>query len=73
MLATTSGVNGTWAQGKHRYWVQWVIEPNGDGNNLRVRGYCVRDMSTFNGDIVFEHASKIVCDKIAELLNDGQE
>lgn len=68
MLATSRS-NGTSAQGRHRYWVQWVTET--DQGNLKVIGYCVRDMDTFNGDVVFRHDSKLVCEKIAGLLNEG--
>jgi hypothetical protein len=57
------------AQGGHRYWVQWVTDQN--QSDLKVIGYCVRDMDTFNGDTVFRHNSKIVCEKIAGLLNEG--
>lgn len=68
MLATSRS-NGTRAQGKHRYWVQWVTDT--DQGDLKVIGYCVRDMNTFNGDVVFRHDSKLVCQKIAGLLNEG--
>jgi len=56
-------------QGKHRYWVQWVTDQN--QRDLKVIGYCVRDMDKFDKNIVFEHESKIVCEKIAGLLNEG--
>ena len=56
-------------QGGHRYWVQWVTDQK--QTDMRVIGYCVRDMDTFNGDTVFKHHSKIVCEKIAGLLNEG--
>lgn len=56
-------------QGKHRYWVQWVTDQN--QSDLKVLGYCVRDMDKFDKNIVFEHESKIVCEKIAGLLNEG--
>lgn len=68
MLATSRS-NGTRAQGGHRYWVQWVTDQS--QGDLKVLGYCVRDMDTFNGDVVFEHESKLVCMKIAGLLNEG--
>lgn len=69
MLATSRS-NGTSAQGRHRYWVQWVTATNRHGEIL-IMGYCVRDMDTFNGDVVFRHDSKLVCEKIAGLLNEG--
>jgi hypothetical protein len=56
-------------QGKHRYWVQWVTDQN--QTDMQVIGYCVRDMDKFDKNIVFEHESKIVCEKIAGLLNEG--
>lgn len=70
-MLDTSRSNGTRrAQGGHRYWVQWVTATNRD-SEMVVLGYCVRDMDTFNGDTVFRHDSKIVCEKIAGLLNEG--
>jgi hypothetical protein len=69
-MLDTSRSNGTRrAQGGHRYWVQWVTDQK--QTDMRVIGYCVRDMDTFNGDTVFKHHSKIVCEKIAGLLNEG--
>lgn len=71
MLATAHGSNGTRASrpyGINRYWVQWVT----DQIHLKVIGYCVRDMDKFDKNIVFQHESKIVCDKIAGLLNEGE-
>jgi hypothetical protein len=71
-MLSTSQSNGTRAraQGGHRYWVQWITVTNRHGEIL-ITGYCVRDMDTFNGDTVFKHESKIVCEKIAGLLNEG--
>ena len=70
-MLSTSQSNGTRAraQGGHRYWVQWVTETG--QTDLKVIGYCVRDMDKFDKNIVFEHESKIVCEKIAGLLNEG--
>lgn len=71
-MLTTSQSNGTRrAQGGHRYWVQWVTDQN--QSDLKVIGYCVRDMDKFDKNIVFEHESKIVCEKIAGLLNEGSK
>ena len=67
MLATSRS-NGTRLISP-RYWVQWVTDQS--HTDLKVIGYCVRDMDTFNGDTVFRHESKIVCEKIAGLLNEG--
>lgn len=71
-MIATSRSNGTRASrpyGINRYWVQWVTDQN--QSDLKVIGYCVRDMDKFDKNIVFEHESKIVCDKIAGLLNEG--
>jgi hypothetical protein len=68
-MLSTSQSNGVRLQGKHRYWVQWVTDQN--QSDMRVIGYCVRDMDKFDKNIVFEHESKIVCQKIAGLLNEG--
>jgi hypothetical protein len=68
-MLSTSRSNGTRAQGGHRYWVQWVTDQK--QTDMKVIGYCVRDMDKFDKNIVFEHASKIVCEKIAGLLNEG--
>ena len=68
MLATSRS-NGTRLISP-RYWVQWVTET--DQGDMKVLGYCVRDMDKFDKNIVFEHESKIVCDKIAGLLNEGE-
>lgn len=70
-MLTTSQSNGTRAHLGHRYWVQWVTATNRD-KEMVVLGYCVRDMDKFDKNIVFEHESKIVCDKIAGLLNEGE-
>lgn len=69
MLATSQSNGTRRAQGGHRYWVQWVTDQN--QSDLKVLGYCVRDMDKFDKNIVFEHNSKIVCEKIAGLLNEG--
>ena len=68
-MLSTDRSNGVRLQGKHRYWVQWVTDQN--QSDLKVLGYCVRDMDKFDKNIVFEHESKIVCEKIAGLLNEG--
>jgi hypothetical protein len=59
------------AQGGHRYWVQWVTDQS--HTDMQVIGYCVRDMDKFDKNIVFRHESKIVCEKIAGLLNEGSQ
>ena len=55
---------------KERYWVQWVTATNRYGE-MSILGYCVSDMKKFDKNIVFEHHSKIVCEKVAKLLNEG--
>ena len=70
-MLSTDRSNGVRLQGKHRYWVQWVTDQN--QSDLKVLGYCVRDMDKFDKNIVFEHESKIVCEKIAGLLNEGSK
>ena len=51
--------------------MQWVTDRN--QTDMRVIGYCVRDMDKFDRNIVFRHESKIVCEKIAGLLNEGSK
>jgi hypothetical protein len=69
VISTAPMFNGTNTLGRHRYWVQWVTDQS--QTDLKVIGYCVRDMDKFDKNIVFEHESKIVCEKIAGLLNEG--
>ena len=57
------------SKARERYIVQWVTNQN--QTDMQVLGYCVRDMDKFDKNIVFEHESKIVCEKIAGLLNEG--
>ncbi len=69
-----SGFNGTSAIPKPRYIVQWVTEydPKQSGTAMiRVLGYCVRDRGTTTWSTVFEHESKQVCEKLANILNEG--
>lgn len=49
------------------YYVQWVTEA--EETNFRVVGYCVRKRKTL--ETVFEHESRNVCQKIADMLNEG--
>ena len=70
MLATAPMFNGTNSKKSERYWTQWITETSKEGE-LRILGYCVRDMDKFDSNIVFEHHSEIVCKKIARLLNEG--
>lgn len=50
------------------YYVQWVTEA--EETNFRVVGYCVRKRNTW--DTVFEHKDANVCQKIADMLNEGE-
>lgn len=56
-----------------KYWVQWVTEWDDNNHIVRVLGYCVRNMDTFNGDTIFRHESKEVCEKICQMLNEEEE
>lgn len=51
--------------------VQWVTEQRPDA--FRVVGYCVRDMDKFDKNIVFKHRDKVVCEKIARILNEQRQ
>jgi hypothetical protein len=69
------GLNGMTASDFRRYFVQWVTEHNpkvGGAAQLRVLGYCVRDKGTHNWVTVFEHESHDVCEKVANILNEGE-
>lgn len=66
------GSNGTTAGdfSSPRYQYDFVIKRD-SFDLLTIVEYCVRDMETFNGDIVFQHESKDVCRKMEKLLNEG--
>ena len=49
--------------------MQWVTNQN--QTDMQVLGYCVRDMDTFNGDTLFHHKEKSVCEKVRDILNEG--
>lgn len=58
-----------------RYIVQWVTEHDktkSGAAQIIVVGYCVRDKSTTTWTTVFEHADKVVCEKVANILNEGE-
>jgi hypothetical protein len=67
------GSNGTTARDlkKPRYLMQWVPAMDSQSGHLRVVGYCIRDMDSFSGNIVFEHESESVCKKMLKILNEG--
>jgi len=52
------------------YFVQGVTATNRYGR-LVVMGYCVRDRGTSCWDTVFKHKDYGVCQKIADMLNEG--
>jgi hypothetical protein len=52
-----------------RYIVQWVT--NHEEGRLRVAGYCVRDTGSSNWATLFQHKDKAVCEKVREMLNEG--
>jgi len=54
-----------------RYFVQWMTATNRHGE-LIIMGYCVRDRETIEWTSVFKHESKEVCQKIADMLNEGE-
>jgi hypothetical protein len=69
--------NGTTAEDfrkRPRYFVQWVTEHDktkSGAAQIVVLGYCIRDQQSPNWDTVFEHADKEVCEKLANILNEG--
>ena len=59
-----------------RYFVQWVTKHNKEESGaaqIQVLGYCVRDKGSPNWATVFEHADKVVCEKVTEILNEGEK
>ena len=72
------GMNGTTASDfrRYRYITQWVTRHNKEESGaaqIEILGYCVRDTGTGNWATVFEHADKVVCEKVAEILNEGEK
>jgi hypothetical protein len=53
-----------------RYFVQWITATNRYGR-LVVMGYCVRDKGDSHWATVFKHEDKVVCQKVADMLNEG--
>jgi hypothetical protein len=66
------GMNGTKATDFRRYFVRWVVEyvKNESGTDqIQILGYCVYDGQECK--TLFEHADKVVCEKVLEMmLND---
>ena len=52
------------------YFVQWVTTFDSTKGNLEVVGYCVRRHKTW--DTVFEHKNRVVCEKVCQMLNEGE-
>jgi hypothetical protein len=72
------GVNGMTASDfrRYRYITQWVTKHDkteSGAAQIQILGYCVRDTGTGNWATVFEHADKVVCEKVAEILNEGEK
>jgi hypothetical protein len=51
------------------YFVQWVTEWDDNNYITRVVGFCVRRHKT--GETVFKHKDRVVCQKVADMLNEG--
>lgn len=58
-------------QAHARYWVQWVTKFDDTDHITQVLGFCVRDKKSTGWKVVFEHKEEIVCQKIADILNEG--
>ena len=72
------GMNGMTASDfrRYRYITQWVTRHNKEESGaaqIEILGYCVRDTGTGNWATVFEHADKVVCEKVANILNEGEK
>ncbi len=52
-----------------RYFVQWVTKFDSIQGRLQVVGSCVRNRKT--GETLFYHESADVCEKVCEMLNEG--
>jgi len=67
-------MNGTTARDlkKPRYLMQWVTTMDSDTGHLQLLGYCIRDNDSFGWKTVFEHTDKVVCEKVANILNEGE-
>ena len=69
------GLNGMTASDFRRYITQWVTEHDKCGKtaeSIKIVGYCVRDTDSFEWTTVFEHTDKVVCEKVANILNEGE-
>jgi hypothetical protein len=53
-------------EARAKYWVQWITATNRH-NEIVVLGHCVRS----NKETLFQHESKEVCQKVCEMLNEG--
>ena len=51
--------------------MQWVTKWDDNNHITQILGYCVRDRSDWEWKIVFEHKEESVCNKIADMLNEG--
>lgn len=57
---------------KARYIVQWITKFDSITGHLQAVGCCVRDKSDSQWAIVFRHKDKVVCQKIADILNEEE-
>ena len=58
-----------------RYFLQWVTGHNmreSGAAQIQVLGWCIRDQNSPEWSVVFEHADKVVCEKVAQILNEGE-
>jgi len=54
-----------------RYFVQWVTKFDSNNHIIDVLGHCVRDRDISGWPTVFQHKEHNVCQKIADMLNEG--
>jgi hypothetical protein len=67
------GLNGMTATDFKRYIVRWVIDhvKNESGTaQIQVLGHCVYD--TRDCKTLFEHADKVVCEKVLKMILEGE-
>ena len=72
-----NGINGISAVDipkPRRYFVQWVTnhdKTKSGAAQLTIVGWCIRDQHTRDWATVFEHTHREVCEKLANILNEG--
>jgi hypothetical protein len=55
-----------------RYFVQGMTKFDSDVVSLQLLGYCVRDKQDTQWATVFEHKDRVVCEKVCQMLNEGE-